>query len=442
MVSMGTICRRAVGLAGTVALTASLSLSLSGQAVADQQSTSTTTTFGTIAEMMRAPDVAGTVTTTGDEAPDDGAGMTYTVAGELPAGNLGNIAIPLANGKFAVPQGIPTEAPRPYDASAFEELSARAQTFADAGTSLIWDASRPSPLTGQNVHSTQSSPYPVTCSSFIGMVVAGWDYQHTTYVADENTRVGRWVDFGKSIDEYKNLDANGLASWFYANGDLWLDKGDSYQPGDILFFSEQGNGGQSSSGDKTFFGNVYHAAIYLGDGEVIHSTGTASGAGVHRQKLPESLKADLSFVARPQWQGGGQAADSGSAQGAAAPAASAEAADSTSSTSSTSADSTAASSGSSSAASEAEPAAAAGAQQSGQQDKAAAAPAADERGGATTGAAVADPPRSGGAGGDGQQRLPVTGFSSTGLLLLGGSVALMVAGLAILIVSLRRRRRT
>lgn len=36
MVSMGTICRRAVGLAGTVALTASLSLSLSGQAVADQ----------------------------------------------------------------------------------------------------------------------------------------------------------------------------------------------------------------------------------------------------------------------------------------------------------------------------------------------------------------------------------------------------------------------
>lgn len=250
------------------------------------------------------------------------------------------------------------------------------------------------------------------------------------------------MDFGKSIDEYKNLDANGLASWFYANGDLWLDKGDSYQPGDILFFSEQGNGGQSSSGDKTFFGNVYHAAIYLGDGEVIHSTGTASGAGVHRQKLPESLKADLSFVARPQWQGGGQAADSGSAQGAAAPAASAEAADSTSSTSSTSADSTAASSGSSSAASEAEPAAAAGAQQSGQQDKAAAAPAADERGGATTGAAVADPPRSGGAGGDGQQRLPVTGFSSTGLLLLGGSVALMVAGLAILIVSLRKRHRT
>lgn len=153
--------------------------------------------------MMRAPSVTGTVTTAGDEAPGDGAGMTYSVAVERPAGDLGSIAVPLANGQWAVPQGLPTQAPRPYDAAAFEELSARAQTFADAGTSLVWDASRPSPLTGQNVHSTTSSPYPVTCSSFVGMVVAGWDYEHTTYVADENTRVGRWVEFGKPIEEYK-----------------------------------------------------------------------------------------------------------------------------------------------------------------------------------------------------------------------------------------------
>lgn len=201
MTRMRTACRRAAGLVAAVALAASLSLPLGAQAAGTQQGA--TTRFDTVAEMMRAPDVTGTVTTAGDEAPGDGAGMTYSVTGELPAGDLGHVAVPLANGQWAVPQGLPTQAPRPYDATAFEEFLTRAQTFADAGTSLIWDASRPSPLTGQNVHSTTSSPYPVTCSSFVGMVVAGWDYEHTTYVADENTRVGRWVEFGKPIEEYK-----------------------------------------------------------------------------------------------------------------------------------------------------------------------------------------------------------------------------------------------
>ena len=383
--------------------------------------------------MMRAPDVTGTVTTAGDEAPGDGAGMTYSVTGELPAGDLGYVAVPLANGQWAVPQGLPTQPARPYDATAFEELSARAQTFADAGTSLIWDASRPSPLTGQNVYSTTSSPYPVTCSSFVGMVVAGWDYEHTTYVADENTRVGRWVEFGKPIEEYRYLDANGLASWFYANGDLWLDTGESYQPGDILFFSKQGVGEQPTNGNRTYFGNVYHTAIYLGNGEVMHSTGADSGAGVYRARLSETLKADVSFVARPHWEGGqavdqsvdqavDQAANQDPVQSATTPADSADSADSAAAQP----DPAGAASDPSAADSDALPVAVDGAQQPDRSETAAG------RQDGSPGAEAADP------GSHGEQRLPVTGFTGLGATALGVAVVSLVSGLVI-IVRLRRR---
>ena len=312
----------AAGASALMACATSIALVLSpawaGAAAASQAEPHTR--FDTVAQMMRAPDVTGTVSTAGDEAPGDGAGMTYEVTDELPGGDEGNIAVPLANGRWAVPQGLPTGPSRPHDATAVEDVIARAQTFVDAGTSLVWDAGRATPLTGAHVRATTSPPYPITCSSFVGMVMVGWDYPHTTYAADENTRVGRWVDLGKPPQEHNTLwDANGLASWFYAHGDLWLDQDGDYLPGDILFFSEQGVGGQSTVGDRTFFGNVYHTAIYLGNGEVMHSTGPASATGVHRDKLSESLKADLSFVARPRWEGGwqpgpGPSAGAGSAE--------------------------------------------------------------------------------------------------------------------------------
>ena len=127
----------------------------------------------------------------------------------------------------------------------------------------------------------------------------GWDYSHTTYVAEENTRVGTWVDFGQTSGS-DLAKANELARWFYVNGDLWLNTADDYQRGDILFFSRQSPGGAGTTGD--YFANVYHTAIYLGDGMIAHSWGD-SGAGVVVEALPDSLKQDLSLVARPALQG-------------------------------------------------------------------------------------------------------------------------------------------
>ena len=131
----------AAGASALMACATSIALVLSpawaGAAAASQAEPHTR--FDTVAQMMRAPDVTGTVSTAGDEAPGDGAGMTYEVTDELPGGDEGNIAVPLANGRWAVPQGLPTGPSRPHDATAVEDVIARAQTFVDAGTSLVWE---------------------------------------------------------------------------------------------------------------------------------------------------------------------------------------------------------------------------------------------------------------------------------------------------------------
>lgn len=251
---------------------------------------------------MAASNLSGTVYTTGDEVADDGAGMSYTITDTLPDGIEGNIAVPLADGTWAVPQGLPTAPTRASNSTHVEDLIARGQSFYDAGTALIWDSSRPTPLTGTVVHSATTAPYGVTCSTFVSMVLLGWDYEHTTYTADTNTQVGYAVDFGVDPSTSKIWRANNLASWLYAHGDLWLATNDNYERGDILFFSAQNPEGRiddvRSGQEATYFGNVYHAAIYLGDGLLLHSTGT--GNGVNITTLNPLLKADLSFVARPE----------------------------------------------------------------------------------------------------------------------------------------------
>lgn len=259
--------------------------------------------FETTADLMGASGLSGTVSTSGDEAPGDGSGMRYSISTTLPEGSAGDISVPLADGRWAVPQGLPTSAPRSSDAAAAEDLITRATTFYDAGSQLIWDSSRTTPLTGDVVHDVTSAPYGITCSTFVSMVLLGWDYEHTTYVADQNTQVGYAVDFGVEPETSKLWRANNLASWFYGNGDLWLETDGNYERGDILFFSEQdpeGRGEQVRSGkEDTYFGNVYHAAIYLGDGMLIHSTGV--GDGVNITGMSSELEAELSFVARPQY---------------------------------------------------------------------------------------------------------------------------------------------
>ncbi|QHO91766.1 hypothetical protein CWT12_11255 [Actinomyces sp. 432] len=280
--------------------------------------------FDTTSDLMSASGLSGTVYTAGDEFADDGAGMSYSISDTLPDGIEGNIAVPLADDSYAVPQGLPTAPTRATDSAAVEDLLSRAQSFYDAGSQLIWDSSRPTPLTGTVVHSSTTAPYGVTCSTFVSMVLLGWDYDHTTYVADENTQVGYAVDFGVDPSTSKIWRANNLASWFYAHGDLWLetgDAGDTFERGDILFFSEQDPEGRidqvRSGTEATYFGNVYHAAIYMGDGMLIHSTGT--GDGVNITTLNPVLKQDLSFVARPSFTteaaNTGQATETSTGQG-------------------------------------------------------------------------------------------------------------------------------
>ncbi|WP_136192666.1 MULTISPECIES: C40 family peptidase [Actinomyces] len=301
-----------------ITLGASATIALSIAAALPAAPAQAAVQFDTTLDLMSASGLSGTVYTAGDEFADDGAGMSFSVSDTLPDGIEGNIAIPLADDTYAVPQGLPTSPTRTTDSAAVEDLISRAQTFYDAGSQLVWDSSRPTPLTGTVVHSSTTAPYGVTCSTFVSMVLLGWDYDHTTYVSDQNTQVGYAVDFGVDPTTSKIWRANNLASWFYANGDLWMETGadgDSFERGDILFFSQQDPEGRidqvRSGTESTYFGNVYHAAIYMGDGMLIHSTGT--GDGVNITTLNPVLKQDLSFVARPSFTA--EAANTGESAG-------------------------------------------------------------------------------------------------------------------------------
>ena len=249
------------------------------------------------ADLLRVRGLSGTVATLGTVSAGDGGAMSYSVTDSLPAGDLEDIAVPLADGRWAVPEGLPT-APRTVpDPAAVEDTVARAMTFAAAGEALHWDSGRATPLSDQVVHDTQTRPYAVTASAFVGMVLRGWDYEHTTYVAGGNTQVGQAVDFGTTSGTELG-QASRLARWFYAHGDLWLDTDGQYQRGDVLFFSNQEHAG-TQPGGAPYFGNVYHTAVYLGDGRLVHATGPTTSAGVHVDALSPSLQADLTFVARP-----------------------------------------------------------------------------------------------------------------------------------------------
>lgn len=279
------------------------------------------------ADLLWVRGLSGTITTLGTVSAGDGGAMSYSVTDSLPAGDLEDIAVPLADGRWAVPEGLPT-APRTVpDPAAVEDTVARAMTFAAAGEALHWDSGRATPLSDQVVHDTQTRPYAVTASAFVGMVLRGWDYEHTTYVAGGNTQVGQAVDFGTTSGAELG-QASRLARWFYAHGDLWLDTDGQYQRGDVLFFSNQEHAG-TQPGGAPYFGNVYHTAVYLGDGRLVHATGPTTSAGVHVDALSPSLQADLTFVARPHGvtvstglpdQGDGQPAQGDGTPGGAASA--------------------------------------------------------------------------------------------------------------------------
>ena len=287
---------RLVGLAGAVVLSSSLSIPMMAPVSAEPTSGDT---FNTVAEMAQVSGASGTLTTLGDEAPGDGGGLTYDVQSTSPEGALGAVSVMLADGQWAVPQGLPAGPAAGADGAAANDVVARTQSFVNAGGSLVSDASRPTPLSGANAHASGPAPYAITSSALVGMVLSGWDYSHTTYAADQNTQVGYRADVGQDLSGSWKPDD--LAGWFHSQGRLWLNTDGSISPGDIVFFSNPLSGGQGESGSapaqSTVFANVYDVGIYVGNNQVVRaSTGT-----VQAQTLDAQTMAEVALVARPQW---------------------------------------------------------------------------------------------------------------------------------------------
>ena len=294
-----TVRRRAprlVGLAGAVVLSSSLSIPMMAPVAAEPTSGGT---FNTVAEMAQVSGASGTLTTLGDEAPGDGGGLTYDVQSTSPEGALGAVSVMLADGQWAVPQGLPASPAVGADGTAANDVVARTQSFVNAGGSLVSDAARPTPLSGANVRANGSAPYAITSSALVGMVLSGWDYSHTTYAADQNTQVGYRADVGQDLSGSWKPDD--LAGWFHSQGRLWLNTDGSISPGDIVFFSNPLTGESGDSGSapaqSTVFANVYDVGIYVGNNQVVRaSTGTAQA-----QTLDAQTMAEVALVARPQW---------------------------------------------------------------------------------------------------------------------------------------------
>ena len=287
---------RLVGLAGAVVLSSSLSIPMMAPVSAEPTSGDT---FNTVAEMAQVSGASGTLTTLGDEAPGDGGGLTYDVQSTSPEGALGAVSVMLADGQWAVPQGLPAGPAVGADGAAANDVVARTQSFVNAGGSLVSDASRPTPLSGANAHASGPAPYAITSSALVGMVLSGWDYSHTTYAADQNTQVGYRADVGQDLSGSWKPDD--LAGWFHSQGRLWLNTDGSISPGDIVFFSNPltGESGESGSApaQSTVFANVYDVGIYMGNNQVVRaSTGTAQA-----QTLDAQTMAEVALVARPQW---------------------------------------------------------------------------------------------------------------------------------------------
>ena len=287
---------RLVGLAGAVVLSSSLSIPMMAPVSAEPTSGDT---FNTVAEMAQVSGASGTLTTLGDEAPGDGGGLTYDVQSTSPEGALGAVSVMLADGQWAVPQGLPAGPAAGADGAAANDVVARTQSFVNAGGSLVSDASRPTPLSGANAHASGPAPYAITSSALVGMVLSGWDYSHTTYAADQNTQVGYRADVGQDLSGSWKPDD--LAGWFNSQGRLWLNTDGSISPGDIVFFSNPLSGGPGDSGSapaqSTVFANVYDVGIYVGNNQVVRaSMGTAQA-----QTLDAQTMAEVALVARPQW---------------------------------------------------------------------------------------------------------------------------------------------
>ncbi|MDO4897288.1 MAG: family 20 glycosylhydrolase [Moraxella sp.] len=269
-------------------------------------------TFSNISELMQADDLKAddVVAIVDFNHINDNIHIQYTVSDTLPQDRLLNrVAVPLDNGKYAIPQLNDYTLPIENSTANVEAMLQVAQTYVDAGNKLIWNTGQtPLYVTGKPIAVTTKDGHDVhaiTCSAFINMVLAGWKYDDTTYVSDENISSYGWgVDFNDRPqgDFHVPYGANNQLKWFYWKDQVALYNGkdngeENYQAGDILFFSKQDPEGVGTGGK--YFMNVYHSAIYIGNNQVMHSIGPNTDGGVIIQELNTSLKNDLTYIGRP-----------------------------------------------------------------------------------------------------------------------------------------------
>lgn len=258
--------------------------------------------------LMNSTGLSGRVTTKQWSKNGDGAGLNWDVVTEKPTGIRERIAIPTADGRYAIPVDfkyppLNHQLPKEYE----NDILVRAHTFMyQGGTDLKWGGKGAGPMTTKEpIHKVRSKPYPITCSHFTGMVAAGYEYTSTTYVADENSVTGAYIPFDDKPENLNIYQACLTAQKYYTMGILWLVT-DDFQPKpcDLLFYAmpdPEGSYAKARAGtEPPYFGNVYHVGIYVDGDKIIQSAYPDSPTGVYIASYRE-MRNTLTFVARPKW---------------------------------------------------------------------------------------------------------------------------------------------
>lgn len=258
--------------------------------------------YDTIYDLMAsdAPDGAK-VSISGFISYDDSMTVTYRIeSGQRADRVLRRIAVPLDDGRWAVPLFTRLLFENSYDARVGAEMERVARTYIAAGADLIYDSSRQGPLNNPiPVHQAYPKPYPITCSVFGNLVMMGMPYAQTTYVADTNTRKFPWGEtyptrefLGPPLQAHRMLQyfIREEKAIYYREGITELKRGD------MIFYCKQDPEGVGTGG--VYFFNSYHNALYIGNGNLIHAYGVLSGNGVVQQPMSETPIADICFVVR------------------------------------------------------------------------------------------------------------------------------------------------
>ena len=257
-------------------------------------------------ELLTSTGLSGAVRTRGWAFATDGASQNWEI---LPTISDNRLALPTKDGKWAVPTDFLRTPPRPpIREEVLEDVLRRARTFKYEGsTDLKWDGTGRGPMASKEpVHKILPKPYPITCSHFVGMVLAGLEYTSTTYVRDSNVKTGYFVPYGAPAESLNLYQAWLSARWFFINGDMWWSDGTDIAPGDLLFFSHQD---PESTYDRVregkttpYFGNIYHVSLYMGANTMIQSATPTSPTGVYELSFTKSYKDDFRLAVRPKWR--------------------------------------------------------------------------------------------------------------------------------------------